>query len=577
VEPISGTSSESAVIRKQLGRGRPRWIGIAVLAAVILVAAAAAYLAGRNRVSSVTDATYRQLTFDPGYTGPARFTRDGNTAIYSASRNGGPRQLYAHRMNGMQSTSLNVNADVMGTADNGDMALILNRHFLASWLQRGTLARMSLDGGAPRPILEDVYDADITRDGKEFAVVRRDGEIERLEFPIGKVLFRTPGWISDVRISPDASHVAFIHHPITPDDSGEVALVDRQASVKSLTATYPTARGLCWTPDGNELWYTASQTGYDTDLQAVTLRGKIRIIMHTPIELDVQDFSAAGKALVESVRFQVEVGVKRMGADRPRDLENSVDVGAISPSGDSIVFNRPEGPDYQAYAQRTDGAAEVKLGEGFGSGFSWDDSMVLSGRRSEPHKLFLYPTGAGEQKVFDLAELTPAFGIWVNGVTFSRDGQWALFSAFNSKQEVRDYLLDLRNGKLRPATPAGTRAGKLSPDATRVVTLDVASQKYILVDLASGKASNAPGIQNDEEVLTWNPDGSAVVVWNLEFPAEVTLVNVTTGKRQRVQTVEPLTMSGSMFARIVASADGKTVAYCQRRALCAIYAADGLR
>src|SRR5262249_3445620 len=158
-------------------------------------------------------------------------------------------------------------------ADNGDMAIILNRRFLASWLQRGTLASMSLDGGAPRPILENVYDADITRDGKEFAVVRRDGEIERLEFPIGNVLFRTSVWISDLRISPDANHVAFIHHLITPDDRGEVVLVDRQASVKTLTSTYPTARSLSWTPDGKELWYTASQSGYDTHLQAVTLRG----------------------------------------------------------------------------------------------------------------------------------------------------------------------------------------------------------------------------------------------------------------------------------------------------------------
>jgi len=33
-------------------------------------------------------------------------------------------------------------------------------------------------------------------------------------------------------------------------------------------------------------------------------------------------------------------------------------------------------------------------------------------------------------------------------------------------------------------------------------------------------------------------------------------------RHQPVQTVEPVTMTGSMFARIVVSADGKTVAYC---------------
>jgi hypothetical protein len=203
--------------------------------------------------------------------------------------------------------------------------------------------------------------------------------------------------------------------------------------------------------------------------------------------------------------------------------------------------------------------------------------MVAAARNSEPHQLFFYPTGARQPKVFDLGELRTAFGIYANGVTFSRDGPWELFSAFNPRREVRDHLLDLRNGKLRPATPIGTGAGKLSPDATQVLTLDVASGKYILVDVASGNIHDAPGIEKDEEVLTWNPDGRSIVVWNQELPAQITLVDVTTGKRQPVQTVEPLTMMGSMFARIAASTDGKTVAYSQRQGLSSIYLTDGLR
>src|ERR1019366_1543138 len=48
---------------------------------------------GKGNGSSST-ASYQQLTFEPGYAGPARFTRDGNTVVYSASWNGGARQLY---------------------------------------------------------------------------------------------------------------------------------------------------------------------------------------------------------------------------------------------------------------------------------------------------------------------------------------------------------------------------------------------------------------------------------------------------------------------------------------------------
>jgi hypothetical protein len=67
------------------------------------------------------------------------------------------------------------------------------------------------------------------------------------------------------------------------------------------------------------------------------------------------------------------------------------------------------------------------------------------------------------------------------------------------------------------------------------------------------------------------------VVWNQDLPARISLVNVDSGKRQLVQTVEPLAMLGSMYVRMVSSADGKTAAYRHRRGLYAIYIADGLQ
>lgn len=200
LEAISGTSSWSGVQRQPVLPDRRRWVIAGVLALVVVAALAAAYWAGRRSGSS-SIASYMQLTFEPGYAGPARFSHDGNTVVYSAAWNGGAKQLYLQHQHSPQATPLNLDADVLGIADNGDMAVILKRRFLAAWLQRGTLARMPLEGGAPRPILEDVFEADITHDGKEFAVVREEHGKQRLEFPIGKVLFETSGWITDVRIS----------------------------------------------------------------------------------------------------------------------------------------------------------------------------------------------------------------------------------------------------------------------------------------------------------------------------------------------------------------------------------------
>jgi Tol biopolymer transport system component len=547
-----------------------------VLALLFLAAVAAAYFAGRRYVSS-SSASYHQLTFDSGYAGPARFTRDGNTVVYSAAWNSGSGQLYSQRSSSLQATALNVDADVLGIADNGDMAVILKRHFLASWLQLGTLARLPLEGGAPRPILEDVYDADISRDGKDFAVVRREAGKQQLEFPIGKVLFETSGWISEVRISPDGSRVAFIDHPLVPDDRGAVALVDRQGSVRRLTPYYATGRSLCWLPNGKEIWYTASLEGEDPGMYAVTLEGKNRTVLRSPAELVIEDISSSGKVLLESVRFQIELGLKRSTDERARELRNSVDLGGMSADGKWIVYNLFQGSDYLAYLIKTDDSAAVQLGDGYGDGITWDGSIVAASRNTEPHKLFLYPAGAGEQRVIDLGDLKAGFGTYENDVAFSRDGRWCVFSAFDNNDQVRDYLLNMRDGKLRPVTPLGTRAGKVSPDGTRVITRDIAGEKYVLVDIASGKVSDVPGIDKEEEFLGWGVDGTTAIVWNQELPARITMVDLVSGRRQFVQTVEPLSMLGSMYARMVASDDGRTAAYRVRRGLYAIYIADGLQ
>ena len=57
-------------------------------------------------------------------------------------------------------------------------------------------------------------------DGVAFAVVRAPQWRYRLEFPLGKVLYETTGWISHPRVSPDGDAVAFVDHPAFGDDLG---------------------------------------------------------------------------------------------------------------------------------------------------------------------------------------------------------------------------------------------------------------------------------------------------------------------------------------------------------------------
>jgi eukaryotic-like serine/threonine-protein kinase len=578
LEAISGTSGGSDLRTAALPRERRRWVRTAAVVMLLVAAVLLAYFAGRRNISS-SAATYQQFTFEPGYAGPARFTRDGNTVVYSAAWNSQPVQLYSQRANGLQPQALKVDGDVLGIADNGDMAVILQHHYLASWLARGTLARLPLEGGTPRPILEDVYAADISRDGKDFAVVRSVGGKQRLEYPIGKALFQTKGWITDVRIAPDGKHVGFLEHTLVPDDIGSVGVVDKEGNYRRLTREYASCHGLAWTPDGKEIWHSGSVEGEELGVIAVDLSGKSRTVMRSPIEVQIQDIAPSGKVLLESVRYNLEIGLKKSTDKVARNFDagGRTDMAALSPDGAWLVLNRFEGNDYRIFLSQTNGAAPIELGDGYGAGISYDGRIVPAMRATEPHKLFLYPTGTGAPRVIELGDLTAAFSGNENGVTFSRDGRYALLSAFNAKQEIRDYLVDLRSGSLRPVTPIGSKGGKLSPDGTRVVTVDLASQKTILVDVATGKTSPLPGMERDDGVMGWSADGRSVSVWNQQLPARLFLIDVGSGRRQFVQSVEPFTTVGSMYAQMAASSDAKVAAYRQRRGLYTLYVAEGLK
>jgi hypothetical protein len=93
---------------------------------------------------------------------------------------------------------------VVGVSAAGDVAVLTHvRHIPSvSLMDVGTLARAPLSGGVAREILGDVWDADISRDGQQFAVVRSVNEVQQLEYPIGKVLFKSVGYLSHSRIAP---------------------------------------------------------------------------------------------------------------------------------------------------------------------------------------------------------------------------------------------------------------------------------------------------------------------------------------------------------------------------------------
>ena len=171
---------------------------------------------------------------------------------------------------------------LVSVSSTSEMAVLLNSKAIGTWVNMGTLARAPLVGGAPREVLEHVQWADWSADGTNMVVVRDFGGRNRLEYPIGNPLYETGGWIGHPRFSPKGNLIAFIDHPVQGDDSGSLAVIDLAGHKKTLSGEWFTIQGVAWAPDGKEIWFTASKSGVDRTLYAITLDGKERMVLRLP-------------------------------------------------------------------------------------------------------------------------------------------------------------------------------------------------------------------------------------------------------------------------------------------------------
>ena len=164
--------------RFRSGTGRPR-----------AGAAAGAFL-GRKRAAS-PQPRFQRLTFQRGTVINARFGPDGQSVYYRAAWEGAPMHIYSLRPGNPESAALPLPpARLLALSPGGEIAIQLEAR-ASQFTYIGTLARAPLTGGPPKEILQDVTHADWAPGTAELAVVHRVASKERLEFPIGKVLYET--------------------------------------------------------------------------------------------------------------------------------------------------------------------------------------------------------------------------------------------------------------------------------------------------------------------------------------------------------------------------------------------------
>ena len=149
---------------------------------------------------------------------------------------------------------------------------------------------------------------------RTFYVVRESEGKSRIEFPVGKVLYETNGWISLARLSPKGDRIAFVDHPQRGDNVGSLCTVDLSGRKTTLVKS-PAAQGLAWSPDGTEVWASFGGT-----LAAVPRPEVRRTLVRLPGTTWLLDVSPAGKALVAHSSTRREMVGLAPGETRERNL-----------------------------------------------------------------------------------------------------------------------------------------------------------------------------------------------------------------------------------------------------------------
>jgi eukaryotic-like serine/threonine-protein kinase len=567
----SATTSTGAAQVPAAGHAKPSngWRTASLVLGILLLGAVALVVLGF--LSRVPQPEYKQITFRRGPIDSARFAREGQAVVFSAAWDHPPAKLYTSRADGTEVRGLDLAGDVANVSRLGELAVISDK---------GTLVRVPLGGGAPREVLNDVTSADWSPDGAQLAVARVENGKCRLEYPIGKPLYETIGWITHLRISPQGDAIAFMDHPFSGDDRGTLAVVDLNGNRRSLTSEWTGEQGLAWSPDGSEVWFTATNTvDSERNLYAVSRAGKQRLVLRSPGGVWLEDITSDGRMLLTHQDRRYEVTVTKIGGETRQLSWLEIMLGlSMSRDGKFAVigdWGGSGGTDYRIYLAKLDGSPAVLLGSGIGGGISPDNKRVTSILPSDTTKVLLLPTGIGETKTVAAPNFRYRSADWAS------DGHTLVMRASESGKPLRFWVQNIDAGAPRPVTPEGTDDGLFltlrhidyvcARDAAGIVRLypiDGGEPKAVA---GVNKAEQVVGASSDSDIIYVSTDSSAVT-------RKIVKVNVTTGQRLPFVTVSPNDSAGVLgLFQPIFTPDEKQYVETQVREFSVLFVATGLK
>jgi eukaryotic-like serine/threonine-protein kinase len=392
--------------------GAPPRHRLALRGTVAAAALMCAFVLGwslRRPPVEASPALFDRIGSTEGVVWGARFAPDGRSVLYSSLVGETSRlsEFNLARREDRPFPAVPV-GEILAVAPDGDLAVLQEPRIAGplTFGREGTLARAALGGGAPRAVAEHVRYAEFGPGGRDLILVREGPDGGSIEWPAGKVVFRTTGFISHPRLASDGHRLAFLHHHIPNDTQGRVAILDlRTGQSTDIGPQWTAVWGLSWHPNG-EIWVTGAEKVALRWVHAVRPDGHSRLVLSLPQGGTIHDITASGQVLMDAM-----AGVRGVfipGADAAfRELGTSPRsvLADLSRDGDSVLFTdreRAPGPDYPLFLRPTDGGPPLSLGLAQAGRLSPDGRYVALWAGGEPRELQLVPTRLGDKRTLAL-------------------------------------------------------------------------------------------------------------------------------------------------------------------------------
>ncbi len=525
-----------------------RWKTPLLVAAVAVVAALAGLGYGLSRQEQRARIAFESKTWDGRLISGARFGPDGQTIYFSSLGPDNRPSLYVIAPGSFTSKPLGEpGTHLLSVSSRGELAVITGAVFQHHRIYSGTLSRMSIDGAA-QPWLENVTEADYSPDGSTLAIIRNVKSRNQLEYPIGTVLYVAPtGYISDPRVSPDGTRVAFMDHPSLGDDRGTVKMVDASRTVSTLTPEYWGEEGIAWSPDSKTVYFSPALSQAQYDVMAVNVTGTPRLnqTMAVPGSGNLFDLAPDGRALMSrgDAKQVIQALVPGEKTERTFEWLDYSQAPFLSDDGKQMVFtdlSASAGTDYMVARRDLATDRVARLGPGVAYGLSRDGRWVVAMIPSA-QQLMLYPTGPGD------ARRLPGPKMSMSGrdvVDWFVDGKRFLFCGRETSASSRCYEQSVDGGDPKVVTPDDVTDAILAAD-DKTLIIKLTSGVFQRMTIGGGAPIDVKNLSPAETVLAWTPDGLSLIVTDLgKLPAPVDRLDLATGKRVRLKELRPADLTG---------------------------------